>query len=152
MATTTNSVPILMADDDEEDCMLAQDSLTEAKLANELHVVSDGEELLQYLRNEGRFGDIARYRRPGLILLDLNMPKVEGRQALAEIRADDRLKDIPVIVMTTSQAEEDVIRSYATGANSYITKPVSFEGLVEVMQSLERYWFQIVCLPNAEAA
>ncbi len=152
MATTTNSVPILMADDDEEDCMLAQDALTEAKLANELHVVSDGEELLQYLRNEGRFGDIARYRRPGLILLDLNMPKVDGRQALAEIRADDRLKDIPVIVMTTSQAEEDVIRSYATGANSYITKPVSFEGLVEVMQSLERYWFQIVRLPNAEAA
>lgn len=132
--------------------MLAQDALIEAKLANELHVVSDGEELLQYLRNEGKFGDIARYQRPGLILLDLNMPKVDGRQALAEIRADDRLKDIPVVVMTTSQAEEDVVRSYSTGANSYITKPVSFEGLVAVMQTLERYWFQIVRLPNAEAA
>lgn len=152
MATTTSSIPILMADDDEEDCMLAQDALIEAKLANELHVVSDGEELLQYLRNEGKFGDIARYQRPGLILLDLNMPKVDGRQALAEIRADDRLKDIPVVVMTTSQAEEDVVRSYSTGANSYITKPVSFEGLVAVMQTLERYWFQIVRLPNAEAA
>jgi CheY-like chemotaxis protein len=148
----TSSIPILMADDDEEDCMLAQDALVEAKLANELHIVSDGEQLLQYLRNEGKFGNIARYQRPGLILLDLNMPKVDGRQALEEIRADEKLKDIPVVVMTTSQAEEDVIRSYAIGANSYITKPVSFEGLVEVMQSLERYWFQIVRLPNAESA
>ena len=152
MASMTSSLPILMADDDEEDCMLAQDALIEAKLANDLHIVSDGEELLQYLRNEGRYGNISKYPRPGLILLDLNMPKIDGRQALEEIRADDKLKDIPVVVMTTSQAEEDVLRSYLTGANSYITKPVSFEGLVEVMHTLERYWFQIVRLPLSQAA
>ena len=138
MVYSTSSIPIVMADDDEEDCMLAREALEEAKLSNEFHVVSDGEELLQFLRNEGPYGNIAKYRRPGLILLDLNMPKVDGRQALAEIRGDEKLKDIPVVVMTTSQAEEDVIRSYATGANSYITKPVSFEGLVEVMRSLEQ--------------
>ena len=152
MVYSTSSIPIVMADDDEEDCMLAREALEEAKLSNEFHVVSDGEELLQFLRNEGPYGNIAKYRRPGLILLDLNMPKVDGRQALAEIRGDEKLKDIPVVVMTTSQAEEDVIRSYATGANSYITKPVSFEGLVEVMRSLEQYWFQIVRLPMNEAA
>jgi two-component system response regulator len=152
MGLETEHLPILMADDDEEDRMLARDALTEAKLANHFATVEEGEELLQYLRNEGRFSDTREFPRPGLILLDLNMPKVDGREALAQIRADEALCDIPVIVMTTSQAEEDVVKSYATGANSYITKPVSFEGLVNVMRTLEHYWFEIVRLPLSQAA
>jgi CheY-like chemotaxis protein len=152
MDPKTDHLPILMADDDEEDRMLAADALFEAKLANEFKTVEDGEQLLQYLRNEGRFSDPREFPRPGLILLDLNMPKVDGREALAQIRADEALRDIPVVIMTTSQAEEDVVRSYSTGANSYITKPVSFEGLVRVMQTLEQYWFEIVRLPSSQAA
>jgi CheY-like chemotaxis protein len=109
--------------------------------------VVDGQDLLDYLRHEGRW-TAEDAPRPGIILLDLNMPKKDGREALAEIKADPRLRHIPVVVLTTSKAEEDVVRAYDLGVNSFIAKPVTFEGLVEVMNTLSRYWFEIVELPD----
>lgn len=140
-------ITILLADDDAEDCEFAQEALTESRLANKLSIVGDGAELLDFLRHEGRYAE-ERPERPDLILLDLNMPKVDGRQALAEMKGDPALRAIPVVVLTTSRAEEDVFRSYDLGASSYISKPVTFEGLVEVMKTLGRYWMQIVELPR----
>lgn len=141
-----NRVVILLADDDPEDCQLAKEALHESRLANELHIVGDGEELMDYLRQRGKY-DANNAPRPGLILLDLNMPKLDGREALKLIKADDKLRAIPVVVLTTSKAEEDIYRSYDLGANSFIPKPVSFEGLVDVTRSLANYWFDIVELP-----
>lgn len=141
-----NRVVILLADDDPEDCQLAKEALQEARLANDLHIVGDGEELLDYLQHKGKY-DEENAPRPGLILLDLNMPKLDGREALKRIKEDESLRRIPVIVLTTSKAEEDIYRSYDLGANSFIPKPVSFEGLVEVTRSLANYWFDIVELP-----
>ena len=141
-----NSVTILMADDDEEDCLLTREALAESRLLNDLRIVHDGEELLEYLRRRGRYAN-ADAPRPGLILLDLNMPRKDGREALREIKADPALCAIPVVVLTTSQADEDIVRSYQLAASSYITKPVNFEGLVEVMRELGHYWFDIVDLP-----
>ncbi len=140
-------VIILMADDDEDDRMMARDALEEARLLNELHFVEDGEELMDYLK---RRGDFEKYRNrplPGLILLDLNMPRKDGREALREIKEDPELKRIPVVVLTTSKAEEDIFKTYNLGVNSFITKPVTFEGLVDVMTVLVKYWMQIVELP-----
>jgi len=141
------SITILMADDDPEDRMITQDGFQESKLANELHFVEDGEELMDYLYRRGKFSDPEEPPRPGLILLDLNMPRKDGREALAEIKADPGLRSIPVVVLTVSKAEEDIVRSYDLGANSYITKPVTFEGLVAVLKTLSMYWFEIVELP-----
>lgn len=141
------TVTILMADDDEDDCMLAREALAESRLANNLYLVRDGEELMDYLYQRGKYADLNLAPRPGLILLDLNMPKKDGREALREIKADPQLKHIPVVVLTTSKAEEDIYRSYELGANSYITKPVTFASLVEVMKTLGKYWFEIVELP-----
>jgi two-component system, response regulator len=139
---------ILMADDDKEDCRLSQEALNDSRLLNEMRFVYDGEELMDYLRGRGEYGDGGRDApEPGIILLDLNMPKMDGREALAEIKADPNLRSIPVVVLTTSRAEEDVLRSYDLGANSFITKPVTFAGLVDVMQGLSKYWFEIVALP-----
>ena len=143
-------VVILMADDDEDDRLLARDALAESRLHNDLRFVCDGVELMEYLRREGPFADPARSPRPGVILLDLNMPRKDGREALEEIKADPDLRRIPVVVMTTSQAEEDIVRSYDLGASSFITKPVTFEGLVQVMRGLGTYWFEIVQLPADE--
>ncbi len=140
-------ITILMADDDEDDRMMAGEALEEAKLVNTLRFVENGEELLDYLFRRGKFTDPADAPRPGLILLDLNMPKKDGREALQEIKADPSFRQIPVVVLTTSQAEEDILRTYNLGVNSYITKPVTFEGLVQVMKSLASYWFGIVQLP-----
>ena len=141
-------VTILIADDDEEDRLLAEEALRGAHLANDLRFVVDGQDLMDYLRREGRYaGATGDAPTPGIILLDLNMPKLDGREALAEIKADPELKQIPVVVLTTSSAEADVLRSYALGVNSFITKPVTFAGLVEVMQGFSRYWFEIVELP-----
>ena len=142
-------VVILLADDDSEDCMLTKEALAETKLANDLNVVGDGEELLDYLYQRGRFTPETA-PRPGLILLDLNMPKLDGREALAVIKSDPKLRHIPVIVLTTSKADEDVFRTYDLGANSYISKPVTFEGLSQVMRALADYWFGIVVLPKDE--
>lgn len=143
---------ILCADDDADDRMLLRDALKQSKLANPLHFVEDGEELMSYLRHEDRYADPATAPRPGVILLDLNMPRKDGREALAEIKADPTLRTIPVVVLTTSAAELDILRSYDVGANSYIVKPVSFEDLVQVLRGLGRYWFEIVELPARDSA
>jgi CheY-like chemotaxis protein len=141
---------ILMADDDEDDILLTQKALERGKLLNPLYTVRDGEELLDYLFHRGDYTDATKAPRPGVILLDLNMPRKDGREALKEIKSDAKLKDIPIVVFTTSKAEEDVYRSYRLGVNSFITKPVTFENLIEVMQMLGKYWFEIVTLPAAE--
>src|SRR5262249_8621253 len=141
------SILILMADDDADDRQLTKEALEESRLVNDLRFVLDGEELMDYLHQRGNYAAAASAPRPGIILLDLNMPRKDGREALREIKADPKLRQIPVLVLTTSKAEEDVFRSYDLGANSYITKPVTFEGLVDVMKTLGQYWFDIVELP-----
>lgn len=147
MSKNIQAIVILMADDDPEDVMLARDALAESRLANKLNVVENGEELLDYLYQRGKYNE-QNAPRPGLILLDLNMPRLDGREALARIKNDASLRRIPVVVLTTSKAEEDVYRSYDLGANSYITKPVTFDSLVNVVRSLAEYWFGIVQLPD----
>jgi CheY-like chemotaxis protein len=142
------SVTILMADDDEDDRQLTREALQNSRLANDMRFVADGQELLDYLRREGAYADAAEAPRPGVILLDLNMPKKDGREALAEIKADVSLRSIPVVVLTTSRDEQDVLRSYNLGVNSFITKPVTFAALVEVMGTWQRYWFDLVELPE----
>ena len=147
MGKAGDAVLILMAEDDPEDAMLARDALHEAKLINPLVAVEDGQQLMDYLHCTGAFAPPHPAVRPGIILLDLKMPKKDGKEALAEIRSDPTLRDIPVVILTTSKADEEVIRSYSLGANSFIVKPVSFEGLVDVMRSIETYWFEMVTLP-----
>lgn len=149
-AANKNTIEILVADDDLEDRMLIIDALRESKLTNKIHSVENGVELLDYLRNDGKYADEKNYPTPGLILLDLNMPKKDGREALRELRADPRFRSIPVVVLTTSKAEQDVLRTYDLGANSFITKPVSFRALVDTMRALNTYWFEIVELPSFE--
>ena len=141
-------VIILMADDDEDDYMLAREALLESRLTNELHFVRDGEELMDYLYRRGKYAQKSNSPRPGLILLDLNMPKKDGREALTEIKSDPNLRQIPVVVLTTSKAQDDIYEIYDLGANSFITKPVTFSSLVEVMKTLGKYWFEIVELPQ----
>ncbi|HEX6392702.1 MAG TPA: response regulator [Acidimicrobiales bacterium] len=143
-------VTILMADDDEEDREMTREALQNSHLANEMRFVVDGQDLMDYLRRQGEYAHPgADAPRPGVILLDLNMPKKDGREALAEIKGDDNLRCIPVIVLTTSKDEEDIFRTYDLGVNSFITKPVTFGGLVEVMRTWQRYWFELVELPEA---
>jgi CheY-like chemotaxis protein len=139
-----------MADDDADDRLMTQEAFDEAKLANDLRFVEDGQELMDYLHKKGEYAEPADAPRPGLILLDLNMPKKDGREALKEIKADPSLKQIPIVVMTTSKAEQDIYSSYDLGVNSFITKPVSFEGMVFVITTLGQYWFQIVKLPEEQ--
>jgi CheY-like chemotaxis protein len=145
--TPKETITILMADDDPDDRFLAEDALKEARLRNEIHFVCDGEELMDYLCHRGKYSNPESAPRPGLILLDLNMPRKDGREALQEIKSDPSLRRIPVIILTTSKEEEDILRSYDFGACGYITKPVSFSGLIEVMKIIGRYWFEIVSLP-----
>jgi CheY-like chemotaxis protein len=143
------AITILMADDDEEDRELTREALQDTQLARHMRFVSDGQDLMDYLRRQGRYADAsADAPRPAIILLDLNMPKKDGREALEEIRADSSLRRIPVVVLTTSEDDDDVSRSYDLGASSFITKPVTFAGLVEVMRSWRHYWFEIAELPN----
>lgn len=149
--TTAKPITILVADDDPDDRMLIEDAFVESRLRNDLRFVKDGIELLDYLRHQGPYEDPATSPRPGIILLDLNMPRMDGREALAHIKADPNLKQIPIIVLTTSKAEEDILRTYDTGVNSFITKPVTFEGLVDLVRVLTSYWVQIVELPQVEA-
>lgn len=146
----TNAKPIvfLMADDDADDRMLTKEALEESRVLNDLRFVEDGEELMDYLKREGRFSDPESAPRPSVILLDLNMPKKDGREALKEIKADPDLRRIPVVILTTSKSEEDIYRTYDLGASSYITKPVSFDGLVDLMKALGDYWVEFVELPR----
>jgi CheY-like chemotaxis protein len=148
MKTSKTAIRIVMAEDDLEDRQLAVEALAESRLANPVDFVGDGQELLDYLRRQGKCTHLAGTELPGLILLDLNMPRKDGREALREIKADPALHRIPVVVLTTSKAEEDILRSYDFGVNSFIVKPVSFSGLVDVMRGLAKYWFEIVQLPN----
>lgn len=141
-----SSVTIIVADDDADDRLLITDAFRESRLANPLVFVEDGEQLLKVL--ESTVDGVGRSRSlPGLILLDLNMPRMDGRTALGHIKSNPLLRRIPVVVLTTSKAEEDVIRTYDLGVNSFITKPVTFEGLVDVVKSLNHYWIEIVELP-----
>ncbi|HWB21687.1 MAG TPA: response regulator [Gaiellaceae bacterium] len=141
-------ITILLADDDEEDLQMTIEALRENRLGNDLRVTRDGEELMDYLLRRGEYTSPTDAPMPGLILLDLNMPKKDGREALAEIKTNSELRKIPVIVLTTSKAEEDIFRSYDLGVNSFITKPVTFAGLAEAIKVLARYWFEIVELPS----
>jgi len=143
-----NPIVILMADDDADDRMLTRDALDESRVLNELRFVEDGEELMEYLTRQGKFANPEDSPRPGLILLDLNMPKKDGREALKEIKSDPNLRRIPIVIMTTSKAEEDIFRSYDSGASSFITKPVTFDRLVELMRTLGEYWVEFVELPD----
>jgi len=147
MKLSARSITILLADDDADDRLLVQEAFEENHLINILETVEDGEELLDYLYQRDRFFDSPR---PNLILLDLNMPRKSGLEALREIKADADLRRIPVIVLTTSKAEEDILRSYDLGVNSFIVKPVTFDSLVTLVKALDSYWFQIVQLPTAE--
>ena len=144
---TERPISILVADDDPDDRMMIQEAFTENRIANQIVFVEDGEQLMTYLRREGLFAEHKDKPYPGIILLDLNMPKKDGREALRELKADPDLCRIPIIVLTTSQAEEDIVRTYGLGVSSFITKPVSFEGLVEAVRVICQYWIQIVALP-----
>ncbi len=149
MKLDPRSITILLADDDADDRLLVQEAFEENHLLNVVHTVEDGEELLEYLHKRGQYAKKAV--RPNMILLDLNMPRKSGLEALQEIKADPELRSIPVVVLTTSKAEEDIIRSYDLGVNSFVVKPVTFESLVELVKTLGNYWFQIVELPVQEA-
>jgi CheY-like chemotaxis protein len=142
------SVVILLAEDDDDDYLLTREAFEEARLINSVYRVKDGEELLEYLRRQGNYSDPATAPRPSIILLDLNMPRKDGREALEEIKKDPGLQTIPVVILTVSQMEEDIIQTYTHGASSYIRKPVKFNQLVEVIKTFKRYWLEIVELPQ----
>ncbi len=148
MKNSRKPITILMADDDADDRQMTKEAFLESRLGNDLRFVEDGVELLDYLNRRGKYAPPAEAPRPGLILLDLNMPKMDGREALKAIKADPELRRIRVVVMTTSKAEEDVMRTYDLSAASYITKPVTFTQLSEVIRALGKYWLEIVELPD----
>jgi CheY-like chemotaxis protein len=148
MQDSVKPIVILMADDDPDDREMTRKALDKNRLANDLYEVTDGEELLDFLHHRGKYAPPALSPAPGLILLDLNMPKKDGREALAEIKADPLLRRIPVVVMTTSKAERDILKTYDLGSSSFISKPVTLGGLIDVVRVLGEYWFQIVLLPG----
>lgn len=152
MDKTARPITVLYADDDPEDRMLVKEAWQESRLANELHFVEDGEELLDYLHRRGKYASLADQPLPGMILLDLNMPRMDGREALQHLKSDPRLRLIPTVVLTTSKAEEDIFRAYDLGVNSFIVKPVTFQSLVDLTLAFGRYWFEIVELPPREQA
>ena len=143
----SDKLRIVVADDDADDRMLIEEALEESRLANPIDFCVDGLDLLDYLRREGKWASMAGQPLPGLILLDLNMPRMDGRKALNEIKGDPALRRIPVVVLTTSKAEEDIMKTYDLGVNSFISKPVTFEGLTNVVTTLKQYWLEIVALP-----
>jgi CheY-like chemotaxis protein len=142
---TTGPISILLVEDNPADVRLTREALKEGKVRNELNVVPDGVEALSYLRQEGKYRDA---RRPDLVLLDLNLPRMDGREVLREVKSDERLKTIPIVVLTTSAAEQDVARSYGLHANSYVTKPVDLDEFIAVIRSIEDFWLTIVTLPR----
>lgn len=145
--TKSERITILMADDDPDDRLLVQDAFDEIRLNNPLVFVEDGVELMDYLYRRGAYAHLAGTPLPGLVLLDLNMPRKDGREALKEIKQDPTLRTIPVVVLTTSSAEEDILRTYNLGTNSFIVKPVTFDKLVEIIRKVTQYWLEIVHLP-----
>ena len=138
-------IEILLVEDSPSDTDLTVEALAAAKVTNRLSIVEDGVQAMEFLRREGQY---AQAPRPDLILLDLNLPRKDGREVLAEIRADEKLTAIPVVVLTTSQAEQDVLRAYALHANCYITKPVDFQQFLEVIEAIEGFWLSVVKLPT----
>ncbi len=138
---------ILIAEDDADDRQWVKEALIESRVASDLRFVQDGEELMDFLQHRGKYAASGNLAYPGVILLDLNMPRKDGREALKEIKADPRLRHIPVVILTTSKAEEDVFRTYNLGANTVIHKPVTYEGLIQIMRSLAHYWFEVAELP-----
>src|SRR5690242_17922365 len=144
MTGASRPITILMADDDPDDRMLTQEAFIRSRIAHDLRFAVDGEDLMDYLKRRGRYQDPATSPRPGLILLDLNMPRVSGREALEEIQADPELRLIRIVILTTSKAQEDILRSYELNVASYITKPLTFAGLVDVVATLGKYWLEIV--------
>lgn len=149
MKRNPKSIVILLAEDDPDDRLLVKEAFEENHLLNVLETVDDGEQLMDYLHKRGEYKTKSA---PNLILLDLNMPKKNGTEALKEIKADPKLRRIPIVVLTTSKAEEDIFKTYDLGVNSFIVKPVTFDSLVELVKELGRYWFQIVELPENELA
>ncbi|MFJ1761098.1 response regulator [Amycolatopsis sp. NPDC088138] len=145
MSETLAPIDILLVEDDPGDVLMTQEAFEHHKIRNALHIASDGVEALQFLRREGRFADAPR---PGLILLDLNLPRKDGREVLGEIKQDPALRTIPVVVLTTSEAEEDILRSYDLHCNAYVTKPVDFEKFVEVVRQIDDFWVTVVQLPH----
>jgi two-component system response regulator len=148
MPKSGKPITILMADDDADDRLMTREAFEASHLANDLRFVEDGVELIDYLYHRGKYKDPASSPRPSIVLLDLNMPKKDGREALAEIKKDPNLQNIRIIVLTTSKAEEDIFRTYNLGAASYITKPVTFDALVDVVKTLGKYWLEIVELAD----
>jgi chemotaxis family two-component system response regulator Rcp1 len=142
---TGRIIEILLVEDNPGDVRLTREALREGKVLNNLNVATDGQEAIEFLRKEGEYGDVPR---PDLILLDLNLPKKDGREILAEIKADESLKRIPIVVLTTSQAEKDVIQSYNLGVNCYVTKPVDLDQFIYVVKSIEDFWLTVVTLPS----
>ena len=146
-STRSSPVEILLVEDNPGDVRLTKEALKEGKVYSNLHWAKDGVEALEFLRRQGKFTDVPR---PDIILLDLNLPKKDGREVLAEIKNDDDLKRIPVVILTTSKAEEDVLRSYQLHANCYVTKPVDLEKFIVVVQSIDKFWLTVVTLPNGK--
>lgn len=144
------TIVLLIAEDDEDDYLLIKEALEDVRLRNAVHWVKDGAELMDYLLRQGEYADPEKSPRPGIILLDLNMPRMDGREALREIKSNSDLRNIPVIVLTVSRAEEDILRSYDLGVNSYIRKPVKFDEFIEAIKIFEKYWLEIVSLPTGD--
>lgn len=147
MSRITFPIRILVAEDDADDRMMIKDAFEESRLGNPVDFVEDGVQLMDYLRRDGEFGHLNDHPYPGFILLDLNMPRKDGRTALREIKASPILQRIPIVILTTSKAEEDIVRTYNLGVNSFICKPVTFDSLVEIVKTVGRYWIEIVALP-----
>jgi CheY-like chemotaxis protein len=143
--TPLDVVDVLLVEDDDGDVLMTREAFEHNKIRNKLHVVRDGEEALQFLRREGSYADAPR---PGLILLDLNLPRRDGRQVLAELKEDAELRVIPVVVLTTSEAEEDIVRSYSLHANAYVSKPVDFDRFIEVIRQIDDFFVTVVKLPG----
>jgi CheY-like chemotaxis protein len=147
MIKTNYPIRIVVADDDADDRMMIRDAFEESKLGNPIDFVEDGMELMEYLNRQGKYQNLAGQPYPGFILLDLNMPRKDGRTALKEIKESAELHRIPIVILTTSKAEEDIIKTYNLGVNSFICKPVSFDKLVDIVKTVGHYWIQIVALP-----
>ncbi len=147
MKRNVESIDILLVEDNPGDVRLTREALKDAKVLNDVHVVQDGVEAMQFLHREGKFANVPT---PDMILLDLNLPRKDGREVLAEVKADPKLKRIPVVILTTSKADEDILRTYNLHANAYITKPVDLNRFIEIIHTLEEFWFSIVKLPPKE--